>query len=71
MLTESDIDNKIKKFRERLDKELGNTNIKKITKRKFWNPTNENPMRTAEFLSFLDLRGFKKNLKKCTPDLKE
>lgn len=70
ILIEKDIDTRIKMFREKLDKELGNTNIEKLRKKKFWNPSNENPMRTAEFLSFLELTPFKKILKKCTPVLK-
>lgn len=71
ILIEKDIDTRIKMFRKKLNEELGNTNIEKIQKKKFWNPTNENPMRASEFLSFLDLAPFKKNLKKCTHVLKE
>ena len=55
--TEIDIDYRIKMFRKKLDKELGNSNIEKILEKKtkkFINPTNENPMRIALFLWFLD-----------------
>jgi len=63
MLNESEIDKRIKKFRKKLDKELGNKNLEKINKKKFRNPTNDKPIRTAEFLSYLDVSPFKKNLK--------
>lgn len=71
ILTEKDIDTRIKMFREKLDRELGNMNLVKIRKKKFSNPTNENPIRIAEFLSFLDVTPFKKNLKKCILGLRE
>lgn len=71
ILLEKDIDTRIKIFREKLDRELGKTNLVKILKKKFRNPTNEKPMRTAEFLSFLDSTPFKKILKKCTLVLRE
>jgi len=71
ILLEKDIDTRIKMFREKLDRELGKTNLVKILKKKFWGPTNEKPMRTAEFLSFIDPTPFKKILKKCILVLRE
>ena len=71
MESEIDIDYRIKMFRKKVDKELGDTNIKKIIKRKYRDPTNENPVRIAEFLSFLDLTAFRSILKKFTHGLKE
>ena len=71
ILTEKDIDTRIKMFREKLDRELGKTNLVKIRKKKFSTPTNETPIRIAEFLSFLDVTPFKKNLKKCILGLRE
>ena len=71
--TERDIDYLIKIFRKKLDKELGTTNIEKIVEKKtkkFINPTNENPIKIALFLSFLDPTPFQNILKKCTHALK-
>ena len=65
ILSENEIDKRIKMFREKIDKEIGTSNLKKIIAKKLRNPTNEEPMRIAEYLSFLDVRAFKKKLKKC------
>lgn len=74
MDSEREIDNRIKMFRKKLDEELGPTNIEKIIEKKtkkFINPTNENPIKIALFLWFLDPTVFQDLLKKCTHALKE
>ena len=71
ILSENEIDKRIKMFREKIDKEIGTLNLKKIIAKKLRNPTNEDPMRIAEFLSFLEVTPFKKNLKKCILGLRE
>ena len=73
MDTDSDMDLFIKNYRGRIKRELGIENDKELVNifsKEFVNPTKDNPMKVAEFLSFLNIKDIEPLLRKIYPRFK-